>query len=144
MKETINFRNQQKVGFLSDHKSQPKRLGKWKILPTHTLTPRVLRFNIFRPLGLTRDLPRARNFLRLFNNLQRKTMQVKHNLARGLVLSLHQVSWLKYHAHSLHTSVVQEIKCIYVYNVSKKSHKFKTSLFVIISYLSHSTHILNY
>ena len=75
MKETINFRNQPKVGFFSDHKSQPKRLGEWKILPTHTLTPRVLRFNDFRHLGLIRDLTNARKEFKTFNNPK---MQNKH------------------------------------------------------------------
>ena len=38
--------------------------------PTHTHTPWVLRFHDFRPLGLIRDLSKARKILGLCNNLQ--------------------------------------------------------------------------
>ena len=68
MKETINFRNQPKVGFLSDHKSQQKGLRGWKMTPTHIHTPWVLKFHDFRLLGLIGDLSKARNILGFTNN----------------------------------------------------------------------------
>ena len=58
--------------FLSDHKSQQKGLGGWKMSPTHTHTLWVLRFHDFRPLGLIRDLSKARKILGLSNNLQKE------------------------------------------------------------------------
>ena len=56
--------------FLSDHKSQQKGLGGWKMPPTHTHTAWVLRFHDFRPLGLIRDLSKARKILGFLKNLQ--------------------------------------------------------------------------
>ena len=56
--------------FLSDHKSQQKGLEGWKMPPTHTHTPWVLIFHDFRPLGLIRDLSKAKKILGLSNNPQ--------------------------------------------------------------------------
>ena len=69
MVKSFNFRTKEKMDFLSDHKSQQKGLRGWKMSPTHTHTPWVLRFHDFRPLGLIRDLSKARNNLGLTNNL---------------------------------------------------------------------------
>ena len=66
----FNFRNQEKMRFLSDHKSQLKGLKGWKMPPTHTHTPWVPRFHDFWPLGLISDLTKARKFLGPSNNLQ--------------------------------------------------------------------------
>ena len=56
--------------YFGDYKSQQKGLGGWKMPPTHTHTSWVLRFHDFRPLGLIRDLSKARKILGLSNNLQ--------------------------------------------------------------------------
>ena len=58
------------MGYLGNHKSEQKGLRGWKMSPTHTHTPWVLKFHVFRPLGLIRDLTKARNILGLTNNLQ--------------------------------------------------------------------------
>ena len=70
MVSTFNFRTKAKIDFLSDHKSQQKGLRGWKMSPTHTHTPWVLKFHDLRLLGLIRDLSKARNILGLTDNPQ--------------------------------------------------------------------------
>ena len=69
--KTVNFRTKAKMDFLSNHESQQKWLGRWKMPPTHTHTPWVLILHDFRHLRLIRDLSKARNILGHSNNLQK-------------------------------------------------------------------------